>query len=117
MAWRSIFLVLAAFAVFMILVFWWTIPDPTPRQRSGARISALLGRHDLWIVFVLWVVSGTSVMVVYNIVPLFLVDEKGMSVETANRFLSLSRLGGDSPAGSAYVFFWIGSRPNRYLYF
>jgi NNP family nitrate/nitrite transporter-like MFS transporter len=94
MPWRPIFLVLAALVIIMALVFWWTTPDPTPRQKSGARISALLARRDLWIVFVLWVASGTGVMGVYNIVPLFLVDEKGMSVEMANRLLSVSRLGG-----------------------
>lgn len=94
MPWRRIFLVLAAFVILMMLVFWWTTPDPTPRRQRRARISTLLARRDFWVVLVLWVASGTGVMGVYNIVPLFLVDEKGMSVETANHLLSLSRLGG-----------------------
>lgn len=94
MPWRRIFLVLAAFVIIMMLVFWWKTPDPTPRQQRSARISTLLARRDFWVVLVLWVTSGIAVMGVYNIVPLFLVDEKGMSVETANRLLSLSRLGG-----------------------
>ena len=94
MPWRPIFLVLAALIVMLMLVFWWTTPDPVPQRKSGARISALLARRDLWVVFVLWIASGIGVMGVYNIVPLFLVDEKEMSVEMANRFLSVSRLGG-----------------------
>lgn len=94
MPWRPILLVLAALVILMVLVFWRTTPDPTPHQKSGARISTLLARRDLWIVLILWVASGIGVMGVYNIVPLFLVDEKGMSIEMANRLLSVSRLGG-----------------------
>ena len=96
MEWRSIFLVVAGLFVLMTLIFWATGPDPTPQRKPGFGFFTLLHRIDFWIILVIWVASATGVMGVYNIVPLFLVDERGMGVEGANQLLSLSRVGGFS---------------------
>lgn len=96
MPWRYLFLVLAGFFIILLAVFWLKGPDPKPEHRIGFGVSALLRRRDFWVILALWVASATGVMGVYNIVPLFLVDEKGMSVAAANQLLSLSRVGGFS---------------------
>jgi NNP family nitrate/nitrite transporter-like MFS transporter len=94
MPWRYIFLVLAGLFILLVLVFRRSGPDPAPQRKNGTSLLQLLARGDFWIILVLWVASGVGVMGVYNIVPLFLVDEKQMAVETANQMLSLSRVGG-----------------------
>ncbi len=94
MPWRSFFLVLAGVFLLAVTVFWFTGPDAKPERQPGFGLRTLLGRIDFWVVSILWVASGIGVMGVYNIVPLFLVDEKGMAIETANLLLSLSRVGG-----------------------
>lgn len=94
MAWRSVFILLAGFFVLMVTIFWFTGFDPKPEQKTGFGLSILLRRSDFWIMMAIWVASATGVMGVYNIVPLFLVDERGMTVEAANQLLSLSRVGG-----------------------
>jgi NNP family nitrate/nitrite transporter-like MFS transporter len=94
MPWRSFFLVLAGVFILLVSIFWVSGIDPEPRRKAGFGLSTLLPRFDFWALMVLWVASGIGVLGVYNIVPLYLVDEKGMAVETANRLLSLSRVGG-----------------------
>jgi MFS family permease len=94
MPWRSFFLILAGVFILIVSIFWVSGLDPKPQRKAGFGLSTLLPRRDFWALLVLWVASGIGVLGVYNIVPLFLVDEKGMAVETANRLLSLSRVGG-----------------------
>jgi NNP family nitrate/nitrite transporter-like MFS transporter len=94
MPWRSIFLVLAGAFLIMVFVFWRVGPDPALQRQKRVGFTALLSRSDYWIILVLWVASGVGVLGVYNIVPIFLVDEKAMAVETANQLLSVSRIGG-----------------------
>lgn len=94
MPWRFLFLVLAGLFILLVAVFWLKGPDPKPQQRTGFGLAALMRRSDFWVIMILWVTSATGVMGVYNIVPLFLVDEKGMSLAAANQLLSLSRVGG-----------------------
>jgi NNP family nitrate/nitrite transporter-like MFS transporter len=78
----------------MVFVFWRVGPDPALQRQKRVGFTALLSRSDYWIILVLWVASGVGVLGVYNIVPIFLVDEKAMAVETANQLLSVSRIGG-----------------------
>lgn len=94
MPWRFLFLILAGLFVSSVAVFWLKGPDPKPRRQTGFGISTLIHRSDFWVIMILWIASGVGAMGIYNIVPLFLVHEKGMSVETANQLLSLSRVGG-----------------------
>lgn len=94
MPWRFLFLVLAGLFILLVGVFWLKGPDPKPRQRTGFGLAALMRKSDFWVIMILWTTSATGVMGVYNIVPLFLVDEKGMTIEAANQLLSLSRVGG-----------------------
>ncbi len=96
MPWRSTFLVLAGAFIIMILVFWRTGPDPELTRKGRTGFKTLLGRSDFWIMSAIWIASGIGVMGVYNIIPLFLVNEKHMAIETANQLLSLSRVGGFS---------------------
>jgi NNP family nitrate/nitrite transporter-like MFS transporter len=94
MQWRRIFLIPAGLFLLLVTVFWVAGPDPKPEHHRGFGLSTLLGRGDFWIIMALWLISSTGAMGVYNIVPLFLVDEKLMSVAAAGKLLSLSRVGG-----------------------
>jgi NNP family nitrate/nitrite transporter-like MFS transporter len=94
MPWRRLFLVLAGLFLLLVTLFWVTGSDTKPERRRGFGLSTLLVRGDFWIIMALWLASGTSAMGVYNIVPLFLVDEKQLSVAAAGKLLSLSRVGG-----------------------
>lgn len=94
MPWRSFFLVLAGLFLLAVAVFWFMGPDAKPERQPGFGLRTLLRRIDFWVVLTLWIASGIGVMGVYNIVPLFLVDEKEMAIASANQLLSLSRLGG-----------------------
>ena len=95
MPWRGVFLVLAAAFAFLIPVFWVASP-PTSRAPQSVRIGILsvAKRAEFRIFVVLWTISATGAMGVYSILPLFLVEERHMAIETANRILSISRIGG-----------------------
>jgi NNP family nitrate/nitrite transporter-like MFS transporter len=92
--WRTIFLLLAAVTALIAIIFWRTTPNPAPERRRSVPLSVLFKRTDFWIIMLLWVSCGMLSMGIYNIIPLFLVNEKGMPLEQANRIFSLSRFGG-----------------------
>ena len=43
---------------------------------------------------ILWVFAASCALGLYNVIPLFLVKENGMSLETANTIFGFSRIGG-----------------------
>jgi len=81
------------FALVTVL-FWLLSPDITVRRSKSADLKVILNRRDLWLLAGLWISCGMASMGIYNIVPLFLVDEKGLAVEVANQYFGLSRIGG-----------------------
>lgn len=93
-AWRSIFILYAAIILTTALLFLALTPNPTPRKKKQLSRKAIFRRSEFWIILTLWVACGISGMGVYNIIPLYLVNEKAMALEQANRLFSLSRIGG-----------------------
>jgi len=94
MPWRSVFLVLAGAFLAIVPVFWVVSPDSRVEQLKPVGILEVMKRADLWVVTVLWTISAMGAIGVYGILPLFLVEERNMTVETASRILSISRIGG-----------------------
>jgi NNP family nitrate/nitrite transporter-like MFS transporter len=94
MPWRQVFLVFGGIFILAAIMFWIVSPNIKAHQGKSFRVAWVLKRPDFWIVAGLWISCGMASLGVYNIVPLFLVEEKGMPLEIANHYFGLSRIGG-----------------------
>ena len=92
--WRSLFLVLSAACLFVCTFFCIFSPDPRLRKEKGVRFSRVLRRRSFRIMATLWVFVASCGLGLYNVIPLFLVKENGMNLETANTIFGFSRIGG-----------------------
>jgi len=92
--WRVLFSILSM-ACFIVTIFFFLFsPDPRPKKERKARLLSILLRKDFWIVAILWIFAASNSLGLYNLIPLFLVKEKGMSIEMANTIFGISRIGG-----------------------
>jgi MFS family permease len=80
--------------VMLIIFFWVLVPDPHPQEERSSRYSKVLRRTEFWIMAIIWVIVAMATTGIYNIIPLFLVKEKGIQVELANTIFGFSRIGG-----------------------
>ena len=92
--WRSLFLVLGAGCAIAVAVLWIFSPDPRPMREKKAGLISVMRRTDFWVITILWTFSSIDCMAIYNIIPLFLVKEKGLPFELANKLFGISRIGG-----------------------
>jgi NNP family nitrate/nitrite transporter-like MFS transporter len=92
--WRWSFGLIAAAMGLAILAFWTSAPDPPPTAAEKITSQFLLKRLDFYLIGIVWVICGVASVGIYNIIPLYLVYEKAMALEQANRLFSLSRIGG-----------------------
>ena len=92
--WRTLFVVAGVASLFMVFFLMVFSPDPRPLEGSKIRLSRILRRKDFWIITTLFIFCGIASMGIYNIMPLFLVKERGIPIETANTLFGLSRVGG-----------------------
>lgn len=92
--WRSLFVILSAACLIVLISFWAFSPSPHPEEEKGAPLSHILSRRDFWLITILWVFAGSNSLGLYNVIPLMLVKEKGMGLEIANTIFGLSRVGG-----------------------
>jgi len=92
--WRDLFFILSAACLIALVSFWVLSPDPHPKEEKRARLPRILGRRDFWVMAVLWIFAGSNSLGLYNVIPLFLVKEKGMYLEMANTIFGFSRIGG-----------------------
>jgi len=92
--WRSLFVILCGFCLIMILSYWLFIPHMNHQNDEKVRFFSILARRDFWIIAVLWIFAAAANLGVYNVIPLFLVKERGMPMETANAIFGFSRVGG-----------------------
>jgi len=92
--WRLLFIIFAGTVTMAILAFWSLAPNPQANRGKRANLQAILKRTDFWIILALWVNCGMTSMGVYSIIPLYLVDEKAMEIDFANKILGFSRIGG-----------------------
>ena len=92
--WRTIFFILSAACLIVCTFFCIFSPDPSPQKGKRVQFSSVLRRRDFWIMAILWVFAASCALGLYNVIPLFLVKENGMSLETANTIFGFSRIGG-----------------------
>ena len=92
--WRNFFTLLSAACLLVIVIFWAMAPDPQHRAGGNIPLSSIFRRSDFWIMVALCAVAGMATSGVYNITPLFLVKERGMPLDMANKVFGLSRIGG-----------------------
>jgi NNP family nitrate/nitrite transporter-like MFS transporter len=92
--WKALLLLLSGGCLVAIVVFSILSPDPRQKSYPGSMFFAVLKRRDFWAMAILWGFAGGANLGLYNIIPLFLVTERGIDLETANTVFGFSRLGG-----------------------
>jgi NNP family nitrate/nitrite transporter-like MFS transporter len=92
--WQSFFIMLSGACALCIVLFWIFAPDPRLQKEKKSSYATVMRRPDFWVMTVLWIMAAMATAGIYTIIPLFLVTEKGMQVETANTLFGISRIGG-----------------------
>ena len=92
--WQTIFVGIAFASLIMTILLMSFSPDPRTIKEQTARLSQVLRRKSFWIITILWISCATASIGVYNIIPLYLVKERGLSVDVANTLFGVSRVGG-----------------------
>jgi len=92
--WKSLVVVLSGLCLAVTVVFLIRSPDPRPKVEEKSPFSKVLRRRDFWVMGTLWGFAAAGGLGLYNLIPLFLVNEKGISIEVANTIFGLTRIGG-----------------------
>jgi len=92
--WTWLVVALSGLCVAVTIVFLIRSPDPRPKKEETSPFSRVLRRRDFWIMATLWGFAAAGGLGLYNLIPLFLVNEKGISIDLANTIFGLSRVGG-----------------------
>ncbi len=92
--WRTLLVILGASCLVLLVIFWVFSPDPHPQREKQIQFTRVLRRRDLWIIAVPWFFATANSLGLYNLIPLFLVKEKGIDLGLANTIFGLSRIGG-----------------------
>ena len=92
--WRTLFLLLGCACIIALGFFWAYAPDPRPKKREEAPLFSMLRNWNFWIMSLLWAVAVAASLGVYYTMPLFLVTERALSLELANKMFGISRAGG-----------------------
>lgn len=107
--WRGVLAIMGLVAAGTSLAFWrW---GPGGRQLGQApslgNLRELLAGPSFWVMLVLFALGIGGSMGVYTMLPLFLVNERGMEPQSANLLIAVSRLVG---VGAAFVAGWATDR-------
>jgi len=93
-SWQHYILVFAGACALFTAVFMVSVPAIQGHEGKKIEITRILTRRVFWVLAAVWCTASSSVIVVYNFIPLMLVNERGVSIETANTVLGISRVGG-----------------------
>ena len=93
-SWPSIFIIMSVWSLIMALFVMAFSPDPRPARENKAGLWDVFHRKEFWIISCFWIASSAASMGVYSVLPLFLVNERGMAVDVANTIFGFSRIGG-----------------------
>ena len=94
MTWYATFWLMAGMCFAAILLIYAFSPDPQPFEEKKTSDTGILHRKQFWMLLIVFITCGIASMGVFNIVPLFLVKERGLPVATANTLFGISRAGG-----------------------
>ncbi len=93
--WRSILLLQGIACLILPLFFWRVSIEPRPKvSHRGSHYIHLFKRKPIWIMAVLCILSSAANMGVYSMLPLYLINERGMEYSIANNLVGISRIGG-----------------------
>jgi MFS family permease len=92
--WTVLIVVLSGLCLVVTIVFLVRSPDLRPKEEEKSPFSRVLRRKDFWIMATLWGFAAAGGLGLYNLIPLFLVNEKGLSIDLANSIFGVSRIGG-----------------------
>jgi len=92
--WTVLVLALCGLCAVATIVFLIRAPDLRPKDEGKSPFSRVLRRRDFWIMATLWSFAAAGGLGLYNLIPLFLVNEKGLPLDLANSLFGLSRIGG-----------------------
>ncbi len=93
--WRRLFLFLCIASMVVVVLFWIFSKEPRGEKVPGGYGPIeVLKKKALWFMMPLWIVAAACCLGVYSIIPLFLVNERGISLDLANTVFGTSRLGG-----------------------
>jgi len=92
--WPVLVMALSALCLAVTVVFFVRSPDPRPKGEDKVPFSQVLRRRDFWIIATLWSFAAASGLGLYNLIPLFLVNERGIPLDLANTIFGFSRVGG-----------------------
>ena len=94
MSWKSVFFVMSGACVLVAVILHIFSPDPRPEKEEKSGMMNIVRRKDFWIMTILWSSCAIASMGIYNVIPLFLVKERGIQLEAANTIFGISRIGG-----------------------
>ena len=92
--WRSLFTLMGGACLIVTLFLMAFSPDPRSTKEEQVRLTSILRRKDFWIMTVLWIFCAIGSLGIYNIIPLYLIKERGIPMEAANTIFGFSRVGG-----------------------
>jgi NNP family nitrate/nitrite transporter-like MFS transporter len=107
--WRNILFFVGMVSVIMGIVFskWGQGGNFSGEAPNFSSIKKIFGIPAFWILIVLFSLAITSTLGIYNMLPLYLVTEHGMSLDWANSLVGTSRI---STLGMAFLGGWATDR-------
>lgn len=106
--WRDFLLLFAGGCLIATCAFMFFAPSPPRHQGKGMEFAGIFRRKGFWIIAFIWSAAGSCIMAVFTIMPLVLIHERGMDLESANTMLGISR------AGALVATFLVGFLVDRY---
>lgn len=92
--WTVLVAALSGLCLVATIVFLVRSPDPRPKEEEKSPFSHVFRRREFWIMASLWCFAASGGLGLFNLIPLFLVNEKGLSIDLANSVFGVSRVGG-----------------------
>ena len=92
--WKWLVAALSGLCLVATIVFLARSPDLRPKEEEKTPFSRVLRRRSFWIMAALWSFAAAGGLGLYNLMPLFLVNERGLPIDLANSIFGLSRIGG-----------------------
>ncbi len=92
--WRSILFLIGLCGILSGFLFWWKGEGGEKRAlgRAGASFVSILRRREFWLMAVLFGLGVGAAMGVFSMLPLFLVEQKGLGNREANYWVGFSRM-------------------------